>query len=272
MHLVFKDQKQPDHELPDHVHDWHEIVYVYSGKGTFFIDQHFYEVQENDVFILPANTIHRAVPDSELPITSTALFFHPSTLIHTSFMRSFTFSRIFEESNREKIYRYSIPKGRKERLTKYLEEMDMEYDKSYVDSSETLLLLLHMLLLDLNRYCLKQQQENTFEFEPEWLKKSLLYIDQNLGDSLNLLTISNIAAVSPAHFSRIFKELIGLNVTEYVTTKRLILAKEKLLSTNDPIYTIANQCGYNSMPHFFRVFKNRFGITPKEFRKQKIPL
>ncbi|MBS4178221.1 AraC family transcriptional regulator [Lederbergia citrea] len=268
LHIVFKDTKQPDHELPDHVHDWHEIVYVYRGKGTFFIDQYFYDVNEGDIFILPANTIHRAVPDSDIPITSTAIFFHPSTLIQSPFMRSFAFARILEESKKEKEYRFSIPENMKMRIERFLEEMEAECNHSGVDSSEALLLLLHMLLLDLNRHCLKLQ-ENTVNHEPEWLKKSLLYIDEHIGDNLDLLTIAHFAAVSSAHFSRVFKELVGLNLTDYITAKRLILAKEMLLATNEPIHAIANQSGYKSMPHFYRTFKKITGLTPKEYRKQK---
>jgi AraC-like DNA-binding protein len=269
MHLVFKETKQPIHELPEHVHDWHEIVYIYSGEGTIFIDQHFYDVQAGDVFILPANTIHHTVPEFDKPITSTAIFFHTSTLIQSPFMRDFAFMRIFEESKREKVYSYSIPEGRKNQLEKFLEEMSVEYLNSRVGSSEILLLHLHMLLLDLNRHCLKQP-ESTFDHKPEWLKQCLLYIDKHLDKNLDLLTISTIAAVSPAHFSRVFKKFVGLNITDYVATKRIMLAKEMLLGTTDPIYTIATDCGFNSMPHFFKTFKKNTGLTPKEFRKQKL--
>lgn len=51
-HIVYKDRKSPQHELPDHFHVWHEIIYIHSGTGTIFIDQTFYDLYEGDIIIL----------------------------------------------------------------------------------------------------------------------------------------------------------------------------------------------------------------------------
>ncbi|WP_374562387.1 helix-turn-helix domain-containing protein [Sinobaca sp. H24] len=42
-----------------------------------------------------------------------------------------------------------------------------------------------------------------------------------------------------------------------------------LTSTTDNIENIAEKCGYNSMPHFYRTFKRKTSITPHEYRKNK---
>ncbi|MBS4200445.1 AraC family transcriptional regulator [Bacillus sp. FJAT-49732] len=265
IHIVFQDTKQPDHELPDHVHDWHEIVYVYGGTGTFFINQHFYEMSKGDIFVLPANTIHRAVPDSKNPITSTALFFHPSIIAQSSFIRSLSIGGIIDKSKKDQEYRYSLATNKNNKVENFLMEIEKEYRYKRVDSWEAIVLLLHLLLLELNRHCLKQN-ERMGNHEPDWLKNSLIYIDKHLGEKLDLKTIAKTVSVSPAHLSREFKGFIGMNITDYITTKRIIWAKEMLLSTNDPIHSIAHQCGYQSMPHFHRTFKSITGKTPKEYR------
>lgn len=63
--LDYKETKSPQRELPDHQHDWYEFIYVYGGKGTFFIDQTFYEMRQGDVIVVPGNTVHRGFPDKE---------------------------------------------------------------------------------------------------------------------------------------------------------------------------------------------------------------
>lgn len=265
IHIVFKDTKQPDHELPDHLHDWHEIVYIYSGKGTFFIDQHFYDMSQGNIFVLPANTIHRAVPKSNEPVTSTALFFHPSTIVQSTFIKGNSIARIIEKSKQEQQYRYSIPEDRELKIESYFKEIQNENCSQHGDSWEVKLLLLHLLLIELNRHCLKKL-ENGVNHEREWLTESLIYIEKHLGGKLDLKTLAQEVSVSQAHFSRVFKDMIGLNLTDYIITKRIIWAKEKLLSTNDPVHLIANQCGFNSMPHFYRMFKRFTNKTPKEYR------
>ncbi|MGP3786331.1 cupin domain-containing protein [Paenibacillus sp. 1A_MP2] len=74
----------PQNELPDHLHDWHEIIYVYRGKGTIFIDTGLEDMQEGDLFIIPGSTVHRALPDAGNPVTSSALFFSPGLLASTA--------------------------------------------------------------------------------------------------------------------------------------------------------------------------------------------
>ena len=70
------------------------------------------------------------------------------------------------------------------------------------------------------------------------------YIELNLENELKMNNLAKIAAVSPAHFSRVFKELIGMNVTEYITTKRIIMAKNLLQEQKENIALIAEQCGF----------------------------
>lgn len=74
-YLVYKDRKSPQLELPDHMHEWNEIIFVYSGKGTIFIDQTFYDIEKGDVIIIPTDTIHRVIPEKTNLISSTAIFF-----------------------------------------------------------------------------------------------------------------------------------------------------------------------------------------------------
>ena len=68
--MVHRATKYPQFELPDHLHDRCEIVYVHSGRGTFFIDDTLYEKAPGDLFLIPGDTIHRAFPDADDPIVS----------------------------------------------------------------------------------------------------------------------------------------------------------------------------------------------------------
>ena len=58
-----------------------------------------------------------------------------------------------------------------------------------------------------------------------------------------------------------------MNVTDYVNAKRIVLAKEQLLGSDDNVSLIAERCGFESLPHFHRVFKKLTGTTPASYRR-----
>jgi len=100
------------------------------------------------------------------------------------------------------------------------------------------------------------------------MKDVLGYIEANFIDGVSLEELSQYGNISIAHLSRVFKQMTGFNITTYVTTKRIIRAKELLLSTDDKVSTIAYACGFESLPYFHRTFKKIIGSTPNHFRNK----
>ena len=72
--------------------------------------------------------------------------------------------------------------------------------------------------------------------------------------------------MSISHFIRSFKKYAGCTPHEYLLSYRLRQAKELLLSTDDTIERIAEQCGFHSASHFARAFRKNLSMTPSEFR------
>jgi AraC-like DNA-binding protein len=58
-----------------------------------------------------------------------------------------------------------------------------------------------------------------------------------------------------------------MNVTDYVNAKRISLAKERLLESDDSVSLIAERCGFESLPHFHRIFKKITGQTPGAYKR-----
>jgi AraC family transcriptional regulator len=94
--------------------------------------------------------------------------------------------------------------------------------------------------------------------------KVIYYIEQNYNDDLTLEELSKVASFSKYHFHRIFKSIIGENLSEYVKRVRLSSTTLKF-KTDKKITQIALDSGYETNASFSKAFKNHFGITPKEF-------
>lgn len=103
----------------------------------------------------------------------------------------------------------------------------------------------------------------------ESIQKSIDYIETNLGEKLTLQEISDFVYISPYHFSRIFKAIIGVTVHEYIRRRRLSEGAKKLINTDRKILDIAIKFGFESQESFSKSFKQYFASTPMKFRKLK---
>ncbi|MCK2018233.1 MULTISPECIES: AraC family transcriptional regulator [Peribacillus] len=268
--FVYQDTKSPQNELSDHMHDHYEIVYVYNGKGTFFIGDVFYDMQQGDVFLIPNNTIHRALPNKDDPVTSTIIFFSPTLIYKDVVDDSFSYLHLFDLTKKSKNYKISLLQKEQEKLEEQLELILQETNSRSMGSRHACLLIVHQIILDLYRIRIngKQELSEGKSYSSEWMKDILIYINEHLDEPLTLTILAQKALVSPAHFSRVFKETTGIGLVVYLNTKRIIKAKELLLETNHTIAHIAEMCGFESMPQFYRTFKKYNEKTPATFRKE----
>ncbi|MFD0698559.1 helix-turn-helix domain-containing protein [Paenibacillus sp. GCM10027628] len=94
----------------------------------------------------------------------------------------------------------------------------------------------------------------------------IAFIHQHIYEPLPLSRLAGYVAYSPYHFSRIFKERIGLPPLYYVSSLRLQKAKDLLLRTNLSVRDIGLEIGQQSLGTFTTRFTERVGMTPAEFR------
>ncbi|WP_350298970.1 AraC family transcriptional regulator [Peribacillus frigoritolerans] len=267
--FVYQDTKSPQNELSDHMHDHYEIVYVYNGKGTFFIGDVFYDMQQGDVFLIPNNTIHRALPNKEDPVTSTIIFFSPTLIYKDVVDDSFSYLHLFNLTKKSKNYKISLPQKKQVKMEEQLQLILQETNSQSIGSRHACLLIVHQIILDLYRTRINGKEDlSEGSYSSDWIKDILIYINEHIDEPLTLTALAQKALVSPAHFSRVFKETTGIGLIVYLNTKRIIKAKELLLETNHTIANIAEMCGFESMPQFYRTFKKYNEKTPATFRKE----
>jgi len=77
--------------------------------------------------------------------------------------------------------------------------------------------------------------------------------------------LSKKYSMSPSHFSKQFKHITGVGLSEYINVSRISLAEKLLVKTNKTITEIAGECGFNDSNYFASVFKQIKGITPKKY-------
>ncbi|MDQ0169851.1 AraC family transcriptional regulator [Paenibacillus tundrae] len=266
--LVYADTKSPQNELPDHLHDWHELIYVYRGQGTIFIDMGLEDMTEGDLFIIPGNTVHRALPDEKNPVTSSALFFSPGLLASAAGVSSSALLALFERCRKRRVYKRHLSSAERSTVAALIEDIQHEFELNNHLSAHAALLRFQLLLITLERLDATDPENPPRPVPgPRWLSATLSSIDDKLRNGLSLPELAQQAAVSPAHFSRAFKRYTGMTLTDYALARRVIMAKEHLLKGDATMASIADACGFESLPHFYRQFKKLTGTTPAAYRR-----
>lgn len=103
----------------------------------------------------------------------------------------------------------------------------------------------------------------------ERLKKMLSHIRAHFSEELSVRDIADAAAVSESECIRCFRNSIGTTPIRYAKQLRLQEAARLLAATDRKIIEIGIDCGFREMNYFSRSFREQFGMTPTEYRKQK---
>lgn len=103
----------------------------------------------------------------------------------------------------------------------------------------------------------------------ESLQRAINYMEEHLLDTLAIDDIANQANVSVFHFQRTFAVLTDTSVGEYIRRRRLTLAAEELLRSDEKIIDLAFKYGYDTPEAFTKAFRRQHGVSPSEVRKGK---
>lgn len=93
------------------------------------------------------------------------------------------------------------------------------------------------------------------------------YIEEHVGEDLSLEILGEVAHLHPAYLSKTFKEETGKNISTYITDVKMEKAAELLSGTGQWVHEIMESLGYQKSQYFSKIFKEKYGVTPNEYRR-----
>jgi len=157
-------------------------------------------------------------------------------------------------------------------LRSILAQLSAEYLSQKPGAQLAVNKLTEVLMVELIRMNFGQNERSTLmhALTDKHISDSLSHLHNDLSHAWTLDSLAKEVGMSRAGFAKRFKELVSLSMFDYLTQLRVQRAKELLTDTNQSLYEIANQIGYESDLAFTRTFKKRTGVTPTAYRKNQI--
>lgn len=93
------------------------------------------------------------------------------------------------------------------------------------------------------------------------------YIEEHASVSFKVEDVARQVGLSSSRAAHLFKEAFGESIMQYAVKVRLAMAVERMKYSSLPLEQVAESCGMGSYPYFHRIFKERYGQSPSEFRK-----
>lgn len=101
-----------------------------------------------------------------------------------------------------------------------------------------------------------------------YILKTLQFIEENFKDDITSAEIAANIGISSDYITKQFKKELEITPLEYLRKYRIAKAIELIKTTDMSISDISVACGFNDLSLFSRVFKQTFGLTPRDFKKE----
>lgn len=248
-----------------HVYDhWHlslEITMGLKGSYRYRINNRLFTVKPGDILLINSGNVH-ACETSE-PQRSDAL--------------SIIFPHEFLKKACENIdfLTFSLDRGTKETYRELKEAMDEMYAifvrREEIPNYQLMLnsIVYRIIFLLINYFsdssyphCNVLSQRNLQQCE-----RIIRFIDKQYQEPITLELLAQHMGISREHLSRIFKSNMGTTFKHYLTSIRMYYAYIELITTDMPIIDIALEQGFPDARAFIKSFKELYGITPLQYRK-----
>ena len=253
---LFHINDQTKKDFSYHYHDFHKIIVFISGKVTYHIEGKAYHLKPRDILLVSQGAIHKPEIDPSVPYERYIFWIRDDLSCQE-------LNTCFQKANDRSFNLVRADSALQERLKDLLPEIEQTLQNKHFGDTVLRDALFTQFMIYINRIFLRTSSspdKKTYSSDTQ-VEQLLKYINRNLSENLSIDQLANRFFFSKYHMMRKFKNETGYTIHNYITSKRLLMARS-LISQGMPIMKAAQASGFHDYTTFVRAYKKQFGKAP----------
>lgn len=243
-------------DLSYHSHNYAELLWIEEGEGTHYINGHNVSIKSNDMIMIRPQDKHTFSSKGN-GLTLVNIAFSKKTLEYFR-SRYFLHTNLYFWCTSNLPFHITIPEKLIKRISSRAEEA-MRFKRSNIQ--------LDIFLLFIFRNIHEHESGLHYSHAPAWLIPAIKKYNRTDYFKSGVSSFVELCERNSDYVNRVIKELFNQTLTEFVNDIRIKHAADQLILTNVPIKLIAHLCGFDSLAHFYKQFRIRYGQTPLDYRQ-----
>lgn len=246
-----------------HWHEFYELGFVLAGQGEHVMNGVTQPLQRGSLFLLTPADFHEVIPQ---PGTSLELF---DVVFQASVLKEEVYLLLFQDLKQPML---SFTGSELEGIEYEFQRLWSESQQHHIASHLVMVGALERILIELLRKSRTTDPDPMNDVDPtqhQKLSKSLIYLHHNFREPLTLDEVAAQVHLSPAYFSACFHRIYGASFQRYLQDLRLQFAMSLLAAAPVPISHVYAAAGFQTLSHFERAFKRKYGLSPRAFSKTR---
>ena len=249
----------PDKSYGPAVREDYHVHFILSGRGTLEIGGLCYRLGRGQIFVIPPDVETYYYADPADPRHYTWVSFAGSKAAVYLEKAGITAQQPVRDC-------YIQPEGFLELTEQILDHHELTISNELTRAA-LLYQILALLVNSRNQNLIRHHQVPPHDYSPElYVNHAVEYIHENYRDA-RISEIAGFIGITRSYLTHIFKEKLHVSSQEYLMTYRLEQSCRLLRTTSLSIQEVAEQTGYSNPLTFSKVFKNAYGLSPKNYRK-----
>lgn len=253
---LFHINDQTKKDFSYHYHDFHKIIVFISGKVTYHIEGKAYHLKPRDILLVSQGAIHKPEIDPSVPYERYIFWIRDDLSCQE-------LNTCFQKANDRSFNLVRADSALQERLKDLLPEIEQTLQNKHFGDTVLRNALFTQFMIYINRIFLRTSSspdKKTYSSDTQ-VEQLLKYINRNLSENLSIDQLANRLFFSKYHMMRKFKNETGYTIHNYITSKRLLMARS-LISQGMPVMKAAQASGFHDYTTFVRAYKKQFGKAP----------
>ena len=253
--------KNDNFDAPWHFHPQHELTFITESFGTKFIGDYVGPYEPGELVLLRSHLPHCWKNHQRQNIISSSIVVQWNKGIYPRVPELSTLFSMLKDASRGIIF------SRQD-----IEPIKPQIENILYAKSDILYVSLLQLLLELSKLDYQLLSDTSFEDDIPSEHESRMskihdFIEKNYTQKIILKDIADVVNMSEQSFSRFFSKMMGRPFFSFLNEYRINIASRMLIDTDWSVAQIGFECGYESLPFYYKQFKKVCGITPNMYRK-----